>query len=287
MQLTGSGTTPGTNDAVTSLRWSVYSSGAGKVIATGSGHDFTYTPSAAGVDVVTLTVTNAGGASNSTSVVIPVTAAPLDADPGGHLPGGDGCPGDGDGAEPAARRDLHLRLDGGGADGRRTASEPAPASASSCFTAPARRPVPGERDGHRQRRQRLSRAARSYGVALAPLTATIFGAPQSGLAGQPITLTDPVADASRKGPFTYQWTRHQGQQPVGQPRRRTRPACSPSRRPRRRQLSGQPDRHRQRDQPATRRRRHRRHPGQRGRGHGRHQRRPRGERPGGAGDQPG
>ncbi len=57
VSLTGTGDTPGTLDNNT-LTWSVYSSAAGAVVATGSGSTFSFTPLIAGGDQVTLTATN-------------------------------------------------------------------------------------------------------------------------------------------------------------------------------------------------------------------------------------
>jgi hypothetical protein len=65
------------NDPVVSRSWSVFSTGAGGIVAHGSGTSFSYTPSAAGLDVVTLIVTAQSGANASTSATIPVSLTPV------------------------------------------------------------------------------------------------------------------------------------------------------------------------------------------------------------------
>lgn len=70
VMLTGSGSSG------TTLSWSVFSSGAGGVIATGIGTSLTYTPSAAGTDLVTLTAkSGADGTSASTNAVLNITGS--------------------------------------------------------------------------------------------------------------------------------------------------------------------------------------------------------------------
>ncbi len=79
ISFTGTGSTPGTADT-DSLSWSVFSSGAGQIIATGSGPTFTYTPSASGLDLVTLTDTDEEVNSNSASTLVAVSIPGISVD---------------------------------------------------------------------------------------------------------------------------------------------------------------------------------------------------------------
>ena len=200
--LTGNATTTGTNDAITSLQWSVYSSGAGKAIATGSGSSFTYTPSAAGMDMVTFTATNSGGASNSASVAIPIAAAPLTLTPSGTFQATTpaqvtlSVPNPVSGLSytftwTVAGATVPFNLTGSGS----TVAFTPPLPGSYQVTATAK-----GSDGS------VYSSSQIYSAALAPLAASIFGAPASAFAGQPITLADPVFDPSRKGPLSYTWS---------------------------------------------------------------------------------
>jgi Ca2+-binding RTX toxin-like protein len=200
--LTGSASTPGTNDAITSLQWSVYSSGIGKVIATGSGSSFTYTPTAAGVDVVKLVAVNSGGGSNTASLVIAVAASPLTLTQSGSLQAG--TPAEVTATVPNSVPGVNYTFTWT-VTGQTVPFNLAESGSTILFTPP----LPGSyqvtatASGNNGS---VYSSSQSYNVGLAPLTASIFGTPTSGLAGVPITLTDPVLDASRKGPFTYQWT---------------------------------------------------------------------------------
>jgi Ca2+-binding RTX toxin-like protein len=72
--LNGSGASASSGDTVTSYNWSIYSTGNGSVTR-GSGQQFTFTPSVAGVDVVTLAVVGESGATGWATTDITVTQA--------------------------------------------------------------------------------------------------------------------------------------------------------------------------------------------------------------------
>jgi len=76
VDLIGSASLPGTNDTF-AFSWSVFSSGAGKVVASGTDSTFTYKPSAAGLDFVTLTATDqtTTGVSGAANAIVPVSSA--------------------------------------------------------------------------------------------------------------------------------------------------------------------------------------------------------------------
>jgi len=163
--LTGSASIPGTADAF-ALSWSVFSSGAGKVTATGTGPAFSYRPSAPGVDVVTLTAndSNQSGVSGSTSVVVPISSAssatliltapvtPLQPWMANQVLAT---------VSPPASGVTYTFAWTVVGEGRAFAAHGAGATTAAQslfqFTPLASGFVPGKRDGHRQRRQRCLR----------------------------------------------------------------------------------------------------------------------------------
>ncbi len=206
----------GTGSEDATLSWSVFSSGAGKVIATGTGSSFTYSPSAGGVDVVTLTATNGSTPplSGSTSVVFPVNqAANAITLTGSNFQVGSIPQVTATVSVPSAESYQYSWSVIGQASAFSTSgSSPGFVGSSYTFGFPA----PGSNltlnpgpylvsvtatgsDGS------VVAGAQVFTVAPGPVPVAIIG-PTTGQEGTPITLSDPASDPNLSGLLTYVWS---------------------------------------------------------------------------------